>query len=435
MSAALNAVNPTLAVQRHLTRQADTLIIGNLEFTLDHFRRVFIIGAGKASGAMARATAYILGNFLTAGIVITKYGHAEDIAGLGNPPNLQILEGGHPIPNQRGFSGTQQIMKMLNQTTPDDLVICLISGGGSALLCSPVSGLTLADIQKVTNLLLSTGATIHEINTLRKHLDAVKGGRLARLINPATIINLILSDVVGDDLDIIASGPTIPDSSTYSDALRILEHHDILDKVPQPVIAHLHKGISGEVPETPKPDDPAFKSTQNIIIGSNYLASRASVEQARKEGFQALLLTSFLQGEARHVGRVLAALLRQIDKTGEPLLRPACLIMGGETTVTLHGTGHGGRNQETALSAAIDLAGIDNVLLATLATDGGDGPTDAAGAIVTGQTLTQAARLGMSAEDYLQRNDSYHYFETLGDLIKTGPTQTNVNDLAFLFAY
>ena len=389
---------------------------------------------------MARAVGQVVGDRLDGGVVIVKEGYAGEsttTTTAGDEPSIHaisILEAGHPIPDERGVSGAGQLIDILKDTQPDDLVISVISGGGSALLVSPAPGLALKDLQDLTSALLASGATINEINSLRKHLEQVKGGGLARLAAPATLITLILSDVVGDPLDVIASGPTVPDPSTFSEAYQVLKRYDILDKVPQAVIAQLQHGLQGQIPETPKPGDALFSRVQNVIVGSNQQAAQAGLTQAQAEGFQALLLTTFLQGEARQAGGLLAAIARQVSKKGQPIPRPACLIAGGETTVTLRGDGLGGRNQEMALSAVSELAGLPDLALITLATDGGDGPTDAAGAVVTGETLARAHQLGLNPEDFLARNDSYHFFSALDDLLCPGPTQTNVNDLAFIIA-
>lgn len=432
LAAALQAVEPKAAVARHMHRNGDALTIHGRTYDLKRIKRVLIVGAGKAGAPMAHAAAQILGKHLTQGVVIVKEGYRHDDW---QSEKISILEAGHPIPDERGVQGTQRIIQLLEDTKPDDLILCLISGGGSALLTSPAHGLDLADLQSVTTDLLACGANINEINTLRKHLDQVKGGGLARLAFPAKTITLILSDVVGNPLDVIASGPTVPDTTTFNRAHAIIEQYNLLDRVPGKVIRILNRGSSGEYPETPKPGDPVFANLQNVIIGSNLLAAEAAVEQAKVEGFHTLLLTTYLQGEARQVGRVLAAVAKQIAENGQPLPRPACVITGGETTVTLRGSGLGGRNQEMALSAVTDLAGLSNVAVVTLATDGGDGPTDAAGAVVTGQTLERARQAGIDPIDHLTRNDSYNFFAPLGDLLKPGPTFTNVNDLAFLFAY
>ena len=432
LSAAFQAVEPGAAIEKHLQRVGDHLIVGGIPYTLSVYDRVFLVGAGKASIPMGIAAARLLGDRLTAGVLITKEGYwGEDVQ---TPiPGLEIFSGGHPLPNERGWYATQKIVNLLSTAREGDLVLCLISGGGSALLTDPVEGISLEDIQALTASLLRSGANIGEINTLRKHLDRVKGGGLAHLAAPATVISLILSDVVGDPLDIIASGPCVPDLTTFEDALAVLQRYHLLEETPPKIIKYLQKGAASCIPETPKPGDHIFDHTQNIIVGSSYQAAQAGLERARGLGWNSSLLTTFLQGEARQAGRTLAAIARQVDATGEPSPRPACLIAAGETTVTVRGGGTGGRNQELALAAVPDMAGIQEVVLVALATDGGDGPTPAAGAVVTGETLLRARSLGMEPLDYLERNDAYHFFEPLNDLLVTGPTQTNVNDIALLF--
>lgn len=432
LGAGLEAVDPYRAVKRHFTRQDDRLLVDGHELPLTGEGRVFLVGAGKAGLPMARAAAEMLGERLHAGAVIVKQGHTPDVTAVGP---VAILEAGHPLPDERGVQGTARIADLLSTTTEQDLVVCLISGGGSALLTLPVPGVTLDDLRAFTDVLLACGASINELNALRKHLDQVKGGGLARMAAPARVVTLILSDVVGNPLDIIASGPTVPDPDSYAAALAVLQRYKIEQRVPASVRAHLARGVQGEAPETPKPGDPLFDRVQNVLVGSNLIAARAACEQAAQEGFATLLLTTWLQGEAREAGRFLASLARGMAADGYPLGRPGCVVAGGETTVTLRGDGLGGRNQELALGAVADLAGVPGVALVTLATDGGDGPTDAAGAVVTGETLARARVAGLDPAQFLARNDAYHFFEPLGDLLQTGPTQTNVNDLAFVFAF
>lgn len=429
LTAALEAVDPAAAVLSWMQRQDSLLTVAGREYDLNTCRQVLLVGAGKAGTPMAHAAAQILGPYLSAGLVIVKEGYG------GAPvPDVTIVEAGHPVPDRRGFDATRRLRALLADTTAEDLVICLISGGGSALLTQPAENVTLHDLQELTRALLASGANIREINTLRKHLDEVKGGGLARWAAPAQVITLILSDVVGDPLDVIASGPTAPDPSTFFDAVALLEGYGLQDKAPPAVRRRLSAGCAGQIEETPKPADPLFETVQNIIVGSNYLAAQAAVSTATSAGFHAQLLTTFLEGEAQQAGLFLAALLRQIVTSNQPLKRPACLVVGGETTVTLRGGGLGGRNQELALSAVPSLAALPGVVLAALATDGGDGPTDAAGAVVTGSTLARAQSAGLDPLDFLRRNDAYHFFAPLEDLFLPGPTQTNVNDLTFLFA-
>jgi hydroxypyruvate reductase len=431
LSAALEAVEPSSAVNQHVTRKGSLLYIGEKEYDLETYAQVYVVGAGKAGAPMSSAIAGILGDKLTNGIVIVKEGHAPP-GQIESPIN--ILEAGHPIPDERGLRGTELILGLLEAATVDELVICLLSGGGSALLTAPVQGMSLDDFSRLTSTLLASGATINEINCIRKHLSQIKGGKLALAASPATLVSLILSDVVGDPLDVIASGPTVPDTTTFGDALDIISSYSLEENIPPSINTHLQRGARGEVPETPKPGDPIFDKLHNQIIASNRQAAFAARAQAEAEGFNALVLTTFLQGEAKQTGPILASILRQIASSGDPIPRPACLIAGGETTVTLRGDGLGGRNQELALSAVGELAGLEDVCLVTLASDGGDGPTDAAGAVVTGNSLARGKSLGLSTMKSLADNDSYHYFSPLGDLIITGPTMTNVNDLVFIFA-
>jgi hydroxypyruvate reductase len=433
MAAALAAVEPAAAVARCLQRAGDTLTAGGRSFDLRAVDRVVVVGAGKAGAPMARAAAAALGERLSAGLVVVKDGHAEPGGEL--PSALRIVEAGHPVPDERGVAAAHAIGGLLAGLTERDLVIALISGGGSALLTMPVPGVALADLQALTGQLLASGATIDEINTLRKHLDALKGGGLARLAHPAPVVSLILSDVVGSPLDIIASGPTVPDRGSFADALAVLARYGLAGDTPAPILAHLRAGAAGAIPETPKPGDPLFAGVSTVLVGSNELAADAALAQARAEGFHPLLLTTSLEGEAREAGRLLAAVLREVAATGRPAPRPACIVAGGETTVTLRGAGRGGRNQELALAAAPGLAGLADVALVALATDGGDGPTDAAGAVATGATLARAAALGLDHAAHLARNDAYPFFGALGDLLLPGPTATNVNDLTFLFAW
>ncbi len=439
LAAALEAVEPGEAVRRHLRQKGQRLVIGARTYDLEQFERVVLIAFGKASLPMAQAAADILGKALRAGIVVTKTGSLEDWQTDGSPAShaaaFQIFQAGHPVPEARSLQASAAVLDLLTNTTSRDLVLFLISGGGSALLTLPAPGITLAEIQSLTQALLACGATIHEINTLRKHLDQVKGGQLTQIAAPAQIAALILSDVIGDPLEVIASGPTVPDPSTFAQAQAVLEQYGIAGQTPQSIGARLQAGAAGRVAETPKPGDPIFEHVHNLVVGNNYLACRAAIDQARREGFHALLLTTELQGEARQAGAFCASILRQAAQTGDPLPRPACLIAGGETTVTIRGEGLGGRNQELALAAAPALAGLPEVMLVTLASDGEDGPTDAAGAVVTGQTAGRARLHGQDPAQFLARNDAYHFFDPLGDLLKPGATRTNVNDLIFLFAF
>ncbi|PKO21224.1 MAG: glycerate kinase [Chloroflexi bacterium HGW-Chloroflexi-1] len=464
LRAALRAVDPVEAVRAHITLTDNLLRIGPQDYRLDEIDRILVVGGGKAGAPMAAALIDILGCRITGGGVNVKYGHtagaggwrvrfrrspaAETEADATPPPALalapaatgpiKIIEAGHPVPDSAGQVGAAQIAALLQGLTARDLVIVVISGGGSALLPLPVPGITLADYQALNSALLRCGADITEFNTVRKHCSRLQGGQLARLAVPARVAALILSDVVGSPLDAIASGPTVPDQSTFADALAVLQRYGIVDQAPISVRLHLARGAAGAIPDTPKPGDALFEGVVNVIIGDNASAGRAAVAEARRLGWQSALLTTFVQGEAREVGRVVAGLAQGIAAGQSDFAPPACLVLGGETTVTIRGEGLGGRNQELALAAAIALAdfkppaGIE-VAVVSLATDGTDGPTAAAGGIATPDTVARGQALGLDARRALVDNDSYHYLAALGDLIFTGPTNTNVNDLMFAF--
>jgi len=426
--AALVAVDPVEAMYRVVSRIGDHLLIDRQAYALRDFDHVYLVGAGKAAMPMADTISEILADRLKSGVIITKYHHIDRRL----PDQLRVHEAGHPVPDEHSVAATRDLAALLDQVTPRDLVFCVISGGGSALMTLPADDITLADLQATTQLLLRAGATIQQINTIRKHLDTIKGGGLTRLVHGAPIVALILSDVIGDDLSVIASGPTVPDPSTFAEAWRVIEQFDLIDQLPSAVRARLERGRSDEIPDTPKPGDPLFDRVQTVIIGSNAQAAQAAEKTARQLHFNTLLLSTQIQGEAREVAKVAAAIAKEIALYNRPAQKPACLILGGETTVTLKGNGLGGRNQELALAAAIALDGLPNIFIAALGTDGTDGPTDAAGAIATGETVGRAQAIGLDAQAHLANNDAYHFFQALGDLIITGPTGTNVNDLLFV---
>ncbi len=419
----LEAVGPIQEIRKHVTFKDNKLSVRDQIYDLTDYEAVYVIGTGKASAAMAQAVEGLLGERLKEGVVNVKYGYSFPVK------RIKVNEAGHPVPDEAGFRGTKEIVQLLEKTGKNDLVLFLISGGGSALLPYPAEGLTLKDKQEVTRCLLEVGARIHEINALRKHISRVKGGRLAKLAYPSTLISLILSDVIGDDLDTIASGPTVPDESTFTDCLKIVEKYDMRGKIPSSVVEFLEKGAKGEVEETPKSGDPAFQKTQNLIISSNIHALKAAKRKADELGYNSLILSALVEGETKDAARVHAAVAKEILKSGNPVPPPACVISGGETTVTIRGKGLGGRNQEFALAAAIDIDGLENVIILSVGTDGTDGPTDAAGAVADGSTVNRARKLGMDAEHFLRENDSYNFFKPLEDLIITGPTHTNVMDL------
>lgn len=424
--AGVQAVAPDTAVARFCTRQKDALIIGARTFDLTDYQNVYVIGAGKATAPMAAALEDLLGDRLSAGVITVKYDHTVPLH------KVQTIEAGHPVPDANGERGSGRILEIAGLAGENDLLIGLLSGGGSALLPKPVAGVSLADKQATTRILLACGATIHEINTLRKHLSVIKGGQLALAAYPATVVALILSDVVGDDLDVIASGPTVPDNSTFADCMAIVNKYGIAEQLPQVVTAYLERGSKGRAPETPKADDPAFAKTSHIIIGSNLEALLAAQKEAVGRGYTTHILSSMIEGETSEVARVHGAIAREIIKTGHPVKAPACILSGGETTVTLKGDGLGGRNQEFALCAAPGIAGSDTALILSGGTDGNDGPTDAAGAIADNTTLARAMDRGLDWGRFLANNDAYHFFEPLGDLLLTGPTNTNVMDLRII---
>ena len=424
--AGLEAVEPAKAIKRHCRLEGDRLKIGNKIYNLSGIRNIFVIGAGKAAASMSRALEDILGDRIKGGIINVKYGHLAELK------KVIINEAGHPVPDEAGLNGTRQILELSQKADKDDLVLCVISGGGSALLPMPVQDVSLKEKQETTKILLECGATIHEINAIRKHISQIKGGRLARAVYPARLVSLILSDVIGDNLDVIASGPTVPDSSTFYDCLNILECYGIKERIPSSVLEYIQKGARGESPETPKVGDPAFESTYNLIIGNNLQCVLAAQEKAKSLGYNTLILSTMIEGETKEVAKVHAAIAKEIKKTDIPTKKPACILSGGETTVTIRGNGLGGRNQEFALAIGMELNGWDNIVVLSAGTDGTDGPTDAAGAIADGEMVKKAEEKGLSPLEYLLNNDSYHLFEKIGDLFKTGPTNTNVMDLRII---
>ena len=424
--AALTAVDPGEAIRTHLRREGDRLHIADHSYDLRQYDALYVIGVGKAGAAMTRAIEELLGDRLRGGHVIVKYGHGGPVT------HVTLHEAGHPIPDEAGVRATRTLIDFVTRRGPCDLVICLISGGGSALSPAPVDGITLAEKQEVTRLLLACGATIHELNGLRKHISQFKGGQLARLASPATLVTLVLSDVVGDALDVIASGPTVPDTSTFADCLEILRKYRLLNTVPTAIRRHLEAGISGAVPETPKPGDAVFARTQTAIIGRNLQALEAASRQATALGYHALILSSAIEGETREVAKVHAGIAKEILASGHPIAAPACILSGGETTVTLRGQGKGGRNQEFALALALDIRNLPGIAVLSGGTDGTDGPTDAAGAIADWTTCARAEQHGLHPREALENNDAYPFLARLGDLLITGPTQTNVMDVRIM---
>jgi glycerate 2-kinase len=431
--AGLAAADAGEAVRRNLafTKGSSSLRLGGgATIRLNDFDRIFVVGAGKAGAAMAAALEEAIGaERIEYGSVNVKSGHSSP-----RPRRIQLQECGHPLPDDAGRQAANQIEDLLRTVNGRDLVFVLISGGASALLTAPTPPISLGDKQKTTDLLLKAGADIYELNAVRKHISRLKGGQLAALAYPATVVSLVLSDVIGDPLDVIGSGPTAADRTTFGDALRVLSKYNLTKKAPRSVMARLEEGARARIPETPKPSDKLFANVHNVIVGSNSLALDAARNRARELGYTALILSSSIQGETREVARVHAEILREVVCSGRPVPPPACILSGGETTVTVRGKGKGGRNQEFALAAALALAGTERVMVLSGGTDGTDGPTDAAGAIADGTTQRRAEAKAISLQSHLDENDAYPAFQALDDLVKTGPTGTNVMDLHILLA-
>lgn len=424
---AIQAVQPDELLRKKLKLRGKTLTVGDVKVKLTDFDEVVILGAGKATHRMCHYIEQLLGDKVIRGVIIVPHSVANVYT---HSSKVKVRGGGHPVPDKEGYEAAKELVEIAQSVGPKSLVLVLISGGGSALMPLPAEPVTLEDKIEVTRALLKSGATIDEINIVRKHLSMIKGGWLARHLSKAKTISLILSDVVGDKLDIIASGPTSPDPSTYADAISILKKYGIWDSSPQNVKARLERGMNGEVPETPKPGDEAFLNVRNIIIGSCSDACTAAFSKLTKLGYNTIYLTHRLEGEARYVGQMLARLI--LDIKCKKTKRPIALVLGGETTVTVTGKGVGGRNQELALSAAIELDGFEGCACLSIGTDGLDGPTDAAGAITDYWTLDKGRKAGYDARAFLEDNDSYTFLKKASSLIFTGPTGTNVGDLVIL---
>ena len=426
--AALAAADPYHAVRKAIRIERDTLHAGGEDYELPAYERMLVIGAGKATARMALAVESLLGGRITEGSIVVKYGHTASLK------HIEQAEASHPLPDAAGIAATQRILELAHRADEKTLVLCLLSGGASALLTAPADGLALADKQQTTRLLLNAGASISELNTVRKHLSAVKGGQLARALHPARSLVLVVSDVIGDRLDVIASGPASPDDTTFADAWAVITKYGLQDKLPARVAGHLRRGIAGLAPETVKAGDPCLGRTHHIIVASLHQALAAAAERAAQLGHTPAIVTETLQGQAREAARLIALRVREelsAMRHGER----RCLLYGGETTVTVYGTGKGGRNQELALACALEIDGIEGVTLLAAGTDGTDGPTDAAGAIVSGSTAQLARKAGLNARHHLDNNDSFTFFQRLDTAtgthhhFKTGPTGTNVTDL------
>ncbi|MCP4265389.1 MAG: glycerate kinase [Candidatus Brocadiaceae bacterium] len=420
----LNTLDTESLVKKKVSINGPTLLVDQREYNLGNYEHIYVIGGGKACAPMAKTIEEILGDRLDDGIVVVKYGHGLPLK------KIKIVEASHPIPDANGIEGTSEILRLLSNTSEKDLIICLISGGGSALLVQPHKKVTLEDIQTTSDALLACGATIDEINSVRKHLSIVKGGRLANASFPSTLITLILSDVIGDPLDTIASGPTVPDESTFDDACKVIGKYSLENLIPESVNDILNKGQSGEAEENPKHGDKVFINTQNVVIGSNKIALEAAKKKATDLGYNTIILSSMVQGESKEAAIFFSSIAKEVYRSGTPVSKPACIIAGGETTVTIKGDGKGGRNQEFALSAAIDIEGYKGIAVLSAGTDGTDGPTDATGAIVDSDTCKDArGKFCIKPDEFLSNNDSYNFFDKTGEHIITGPTLTNVMDI------
>jgi glycerate 2-kinase len=426
--AALKAADPARGIEMLIRVEGGALYAGKHRYDLSRFRTIQVVGAGKASAVMARAVEKLLGRRVSGGLINTKYEH------LAKVKRVELHEASHPVPDEAGVAGARRIAEIARGAGEEDLVIALISGGASALLPLPAEGITLAEKQATTKLLLACGATINEINCVRKHISGIKGGQLARLTAPATLLALLLSDVIGDPLDVIGSGPAAPDDSTFQQAWDVFEKFGITGKLPAPVRKRIEAGVRGEIPETPKSGDACFRRTRNLIVGSNRQAVDAAAAAARELGYRPVVLSTLVEGETREIAAMHCAIAREALLSGRPAKPPVCFISGGETTVTLKGDGKGGRNMEFALACALALDGVEDVLAFSAGTDGTDGPTDAAGAWASGLTAGRARARGLNPQAFLACNDSYNFFEQSGGLVMTGPTGTNVMDVRLMLA-
>lgn len=424
--AGLQGVEPIEAVKRYVRREGDLIVVDGERYSLADYRRIVLIGGGKAAAPMARAIEECLDDVALEGLISVKYGHLDSLQAVA------IRQAGHPVPDEQGFLAAREMFSLAESADERTLVFCLLSGGGSALLPFPVAGVSLADKQETTRSLLACGATIHEINAIRKHLSVIKGGGLARAVYPGRLITLILSDVVGDDLDSIASGPCVADNSTFADCLEIIQRYSLEADIPSSVLDYLRMGARGKRPETPKEGDPFFAMVKNVIVGNNYNALLFAKTKAEELGYATLILSSMMEGDTRVVSGNHVAIGREILLHGHPVPGPACILTGGETTVRLTGAGKGGRNQEFALAALCRLREKETITIVSAGTDGSDGPTDAAGAIADSIALSRCMEKGLNASSYLAENDSYTFFDAVDSLIRTGPTNTNVMDIRII---
>lgn len=426
IQAALTAVAPESCLRRVVRLEGNILRVQEQSFDLSQIERIVVVGMGKASARMAASLEGLLAERISEGLVVTAEGYTVPTE------RVEVVEASHPVPDARCVAAAKRILDLVDGADEKDLVVVLISGGGSALLTLPAPGIKLADVIATNETLLRSGAKIQQVNTVRKHLSQVKGGQLAQRAFPAQTLALVLSDVPGDPLTAIASGPTVADPTTFRQAERILRGYGLWDKMPESVQRRIEAGARGELAETPKPGSETLKRETTTIVGSGSLAAEAALEEGVRLGYRTLLLTTTLEGEAREVGRILAAVAREVVASGRPVEPPALILAAGETTVTVRGEGRGGRNQELALSAALGIEEIPRVVICSFGTDGRDGPTDAAGAVVDGGTARRMRDRGIVPEDSLAQNDAYRALMLAGDLIVTGPTGTNVADLCFV---
>lgn len=427
---AVNASDPRIAIKKYLMLSNDrkTLKVGKATFKLKESGNLYVVGAGKASGAMTEEVEKLLGEEISEGCVSILRGTRN----MFKTKIVELRESSHPIPGDDSVEATKRILTVVDKATPKDMILCLFSGGGSSLFSLPPPSVKLEDFEKVIQLLLKRGAPINDLNAVRKHISQVSGGGLAKITasKGCPTIALVLSDVVGDPLDVVAGGPTAPDTTTFKDAVEVLKRYDIWDTAPEAVKRQLVRGLNGEVPETPKHGSDVFSRVHNFVIGSCRQACYAANKKARELKMHSMVLSTMVQGEAREAGKITGSIAKELSKYDSPIKKPAAVIMGGETTVTVHGEGIGGRNQELALGASESIDRVTKVGIASMGTDGVDGPTDAAGAIVDGFTAMKAQTMNLSIGEYLSRNDSNAFFRKLGDgLIMTGPTGTNVNDI------
>jgi len=425
IEAGITVVDPRVVLERSLVLDGSILKIEDARFDLNRFEHIYVFGAGKASGALAESVERILSDRVSGGLVNILEGTRSRY----RTKKINFVETSHPIPGKAGVEGAKRIMTLVENAGEKDLILFVLSGGGSAILPLPAPGVSLEEMRELTRSLLKSGATINEINTIRKHLSSIKGGQLARAAYPATVIGLTISDVVGDPVDMIASGPAVPDPTTFQDAKNILEKYGLWNTIPKSVGTYLKQGLKGSALETPKPGDKIFQKVSTYIVGNNRVALNAVEEKARSLGFNTVILSTYLEGEARQAGIVLASIAQEEFYFNGPIERPAFIIAGGETTVTVVGNGKGGRNQELALSSAFKIQGLEGTIIASVGTDGIDGYSEAAGGIVDSNSLTRALEKGLDPRALLANNDSGGFFETMSDSILTGPTGTNVNDV------